>query len=238
MVKTSVYQLRWGTKPLQVCTVYFSVFRTKLLPIMCAFNSDTGVCVWVGVKSMCVFPQWPLNDPVACLSSVDFNLSSLVSVSSHMPSLILHRCLSLWIHLLESLSFFSTFFSLFQALSVTSSCLPSFRTSWRLGFFFCSLVLFFFPHKFPTQFAASVSVFLIVSHCSNVSASVSSLFLHLCPLALFLSLWCLQQQTTGALIVSNGETLTSDLGLTKTARQQYTQRVMTGTKNLRTSFNF
>lgn len=56
----------------------------------------------VCVKCKCVFSPWPIHDPVACLSSVYFNLSSLLSLSSHMPGLILHCRLSLWIHLLES----------------------------------------------------------------------------------------------------------------------------------------
>uniref|UniRef100_A0A3B5BAT1 Uncharacterized protein n=1 Tax=Stegastes partitus TaxID=144197 RepID=A0A3B5BAT1_9TELE len=46
-------------------------------------------------SSVCVFSPWPIHDPVACLSSVYFNLSSLLSVSSRMPGLILHRRLSL-----------------------------------------------------------------------------------------------------------------------------------------------
>lgn len=56
----------------------------------------------VCVKCKCVFSPWPIHDPVACLSSVYFNLSSLLSLSSHMPGLILHCRLSLWIDLLES----------------------------------------------------------------------------------------------------------------------------------------
>lgn len=51
-------------------------------------------------------PPWPIHDLVACLSSVYFNLSSLLSVSSHMLGLILHCRLSLCIHVFECPSLF------------------------------------------------------------------------------------------------------------------------------------
>lgn len=46
-------------------------------------------------------PPWPIADPAACRPSAYFNLSSLLSVSSRMLGLILHRRLSPCIRLSE-----------------------------------------------------------------------------------------------------------------------------------------
>lgn len=141
--------------------------------------------MWACVKCKCVFSPWPIHDPVACLPSVYFNLSSLLSVSSRMLGLILHCCLSLWIHLLvypalfPSPLYFPSSLCHVLCLYQFSECPDS----------FCFLSLS--PLIFRCCFAASVSVIFTycfspcLSHSLTVSGCIS---LSLPPSLLSLSL--------------------------------------------------
>lgn len=175
------------------------------------------------MKCKCVFSLWSIHDLVACLSSVYFNLSSLLSVSSHMLGLILHCHLSLCIHVLECPSLFPSKFSL--------SLFRVFWLHWQI--LLPLLLLSYFSRWFCYICVSNFHCFLLLLSMSfSLSHCFWLLFLHLYSLILsvFLRLGRLQQQTSGGLLVSNGETLRSEgLLASKRVSQHYTKRVMTGT---------
>lgn len=181
------------------------------------------------MKCKCVFSLWSIHDLVACLSSVYFNLSSLLSVSSHMLGLILHCHLSLCIHVLECPSLFPSPLCLLSSL-----CHVLFLEFSDCTGRFCFLsLLSYFSRRFCYICVSNFHCFLLLLSMSfSLSHCFWLLFLHLYSLILsvFLRLGRLQQQTPGGLLVSNGETLRSEgLLASKRVSQHYTKRVMTGT---------
>lgn len=122
------------------------------------------MCARPCVKCKCVFSPQPCHDPVACLSSVYFNLSSLLPVSSRAPGLIPHRRLSLWIHLSDTPFLFPSLLrsSSYLCHDLLSSLFTSFPNILTL---FTPTLLPQIHHYFLCCFAASLSVFFTVSYC-------------------------------------------------------------------------
>lgn len=164
--------------------------------------------MWVSVCEVlvCMFFPWPLHDPVACLSSLYFNLSSVPSLSSCMLDLILHCHLSLWIQL---------------RIANFPHLLPSFQSSPQHASsqFFLSLLPVLTFLLSSSSHICLCAVQLHSSHCFPLLLIIS-LGVSLLPFASFPSLFiyfflsltfgCLQQWKTGGLVLSNGGTLRSE----------------------------